>query len=462
MTDATFDPGIPEDRVTVPATATAGVSGTPIFGGFVQSIERNRELADENKWKTYSDILLNVSIVAAGTRYYLNLVSQPSWKAEPAENSGAEGERIAKLVTEMMGDMQTPWNRIVRRGGLFRFYGHSIQEWTAKRRDDGAIGMLDVEARPQSTITKWDTDSTGTVLGVIQTSPFDGTEIYLPRNKIIYIVDDALTDSPEGVGLLRHCYEPARVLKRFEQLEGWGFETDLRGIPYGRAPFAELDKMVKDGTITEEQRDAILNPITSFIKGHVKTPQLGLLLDSLTYESEDEAQRASGAKKWDIDLLKSQSTAQPDIARAIERKFREIARVIGVESIMLGDNSGGSFALAKDKSHNFYLQVDSSLRDIVQAFTKDFVGTIMRLNGWDKKYTPVLKCDKLQYRSVEEITQALRDMAQAGALLPPNDPAVKEVRDLLGLSRPIEVSAAAANAVLNQKKNPPQDKKEPK
>ncbi len=437
------DPGIPDQRTTVPAEATAGVSGTPVYGGFIQTIEKNPELQGDRRWLNYSEILLNVSIVAAGTRYFLNLVSQPDWRAEAAEGSGAEGERIAKLVTEMMKDMVTPWNRVIRRAALFRFYGFSTQEWTAKRRDDGAIGMLDVEVRPQNTITKWDTDTTGTVLGVVQTNPLDGVDIYLPRRKLIYAVDDSLSDSPEGLGLFRHCYETARQLKRYEQLEGWGFETDLRGIPYGRAPFAELDEMVKNKQITAEQRDEILKPITKFIQGHIKNPQLGILLDSMTYESQDEAERASGAKKWEIDLLKAQATGQPDIARAIERKHRELARILGVESLLLGDNGVGSFAMAKDKSHNFFLQVDGTLRDLIQVITADWLTAIMLLNGWDMNKRPTLKCDKLQYRSIEQVTAALRDMASAGAILPPNDPVIKEVRDLLGLSRPIEVSMAA-------------------
>jgi hypothetical protein len=445
-----MDPGIPEARRAVAPTDTAGVPGTPIFGGYVHTIEKNPELVGDRKWLNYSQTLLNVSIVAAGTRYFLNLVSKPDWKFEAPPDSGAEGERIAELITEMSRDMATPWNRIIRRAALVRFYGFSTQEWTAKVRPDGAIGMADVQVRPQSTIVQWDVDRTGKVLGVVQQSQFDGQDIYIPRSKLIYAVDDTLSDSPEGLGLFRHCYDPARVLNRYEQLEGWGFETDLRGIPVGRAPFAELRQLVKDEKITQAQMDAIILPIRTFMERHVKTPQLGLLIDSITYESQDEAQRASGAKKWDVDLLRAQSTSQPDIGRAIERKQRELARVLGVEHLLLGDG-GGSFALAKDKSHNFFLQVDSTLSDLREVIVADWVTSIMLLNGWPMKYRPIAKCDKLQYRNIEQVTAALRDMASAGAILPMNDPVIEEVRDLLGLSAPIHVSQAAADAMLRPK-----------
>lgn len=447
------EPGIPDRRVDVAPLKTGGVSGTPVYGGFIQSNEKNVDLIGDRKWVSFSNLLLNISIVAAGTRYFLNLVSQPAWKFEAPPKSGAKGEKIAELITEMIGDMATPWHRVIRRAAMFRFYGFSTQEWTAKQREDGQIGMADVEVRPQSTITQWDTDLTGTVLGVVQSSPLDGREIYLPRKKLLYCVDDALSDSPEGLGLFRHCYEAARTLNRYEQLEGWGFETDLRGIPIGRAPFAELDQMVRDKTLTDAERSTIITPLQTFVSKHIKNPQLGLLLDSMTYESQDETERASGAKKWDIDLLKAQSTGQPDVARAIERKQREIARVLGVEHLLLGDGNG-SFALAKDKSHNFYLQVDSTLRDLQQAVVSDYVGAIMILNGWDKKLTPIAKCDKLQYRSVEQVTAALRDMASAGAILAPNDPVIAELRDLLGLSRPIEVNMSLDASLTPKKKDP--------
>src|SRR5260221_278291 len=56
-------------------------------------------------------------------------------------------------------------------------------------------------------------------------------DLGLPRTKIMYLVDDTLTDSPEGMGLLRHCVEPAERLKEYLEQEAIGFLRDLRGIP---------------------------------------------------------------------------------------------------------------------------------------------------------------------------------------------------------------------------------------
>ena len=60
-------------RRSVPPSTRAGRPSTAIYGGFIQTIERNRELANRERYRTYSDILANVSIVSASVRYFLNL-----------------------------------------------------------------------------------------------------------------------------------------------------------------------------------------------------------------------------------------------------------------------------------------------------------------------------------------------------------------------------------------------------
>lgn len=431
---------IARERRQVPPTVVGGAPGTAVIGGYIEEKERDRELQGNRKYDTFSNMLANVSIVAAGVRYFLNLVAKPGWKFEPREGSGAEGERYAELLTDMTTDMKTPWRRVVRRAAMYRFYGFSIQEWVAKIREDGVMGLDDIAPRPQHTIERWDTDlSSGEVIGVVQRNPLDGRDLYLPRRKLIYVVDDSLNDSPEGIGLFRHIAESCRRLKRFEQLEGYGFESDLRGIPVGRAPLAALDQAVKNGEISEADKAAILQPLKNFMESHIRNPKLGLLLDSMAYETQDEAQRPSSVRQWDMELLKADSSTQAEIARTIDRLNREIARVLGVEQLLLGDNGVGSFAMAKEKSHNFALIIDSTLGELAEAFYDDFVTLMFMLNGWNMQARPKVKIDKLQYRSVEEVSASLEQMARAGAVLSPDDPAISEVRDLLGLSRPITV-----------------------
>ena len=416
---------------------SVGVSGTAIYGGYVSTNEKDARLIGRERYTTFSEILANTTIVGAAVRLFLNTVSRPAWKVEPAED-GRSGRalELAEKVEEALFDMTTPWYRVVKRTSMFNLWGFSVQEWTSKRREGGMIGFLDVEPRPQMTIERWDVDETGTVAGVTQIAPRDGREIYLPRNRLVLAVDDSLNDSPEGFPLFRHIVEAARRLARYEQLEGIGFDTDLRGIPVGRGPFKEMQDMVDRGEITKDQKLAFEEGLRRFVKGHVRTEELGILLDSMTYQTTDERQTPSPIRQWDVELLSAQAAGHDAVARAIERLNRDIARVLGAEHLLLGSTSTGSLAMSKDKTTSFVLGVESVLRDLIASYENDLVDPLFEMNGWPMELRPTLKVDTLQSREVEQVTGALRDLAQAANAVGPQDEAFGEVFDILGLTRP--------------------------
>lgn len=440
-------------------TKTLGQMGTSVSGGFIVSNERNSTLTGTQKYNQFSDILVNTSIAAASVRYFLNLVGRAGWRFEPSDHE--MGQEVADKVQEAIEGLETPWSRVVRRVSMYRFHGFSVQEWTASRHKDGWLTLSDIQSRPQHTIYRWDLDLTGKVLGLIQLPPNDMREIYIPRGKVVYAVDDSLTDSPEGIGLLRACAEPARRLRRLEQLEGYAFEADLRGIPIARAPLEALDQMVTNGSITQAQRSTMLNSITNFMQTHIRTPNLGLLLDSATYRNRDEASSVSAVQKWSVDLMQSGSTMQADAFRTIERMNREVARIMGTEFLLLGGDGKGSQALSDDKSNAFFLTCDSTVRDVAQVVDKDVVQVLMDLNGWPQEAKPKVKTGDIEFKDVQAITAALKDMALAGAVLPPDDPAIDIIRSELGLpkSDPDSIRAATADATLLGPGNAPGSKK---
>jgi hypothetical protein len=412
-----------------------GESGTPIYGGYIVSNEKDAALTGVTKYETFSNVLANVGIVASGTRYFLNLVAKAEWSVVPPEGSGEAGEQVAEKIDYILKNMESSWHSIVRRAAMYRFYGFSIQEWTAKQTKDGYIGFADVAARPQRTIEQWFRDNTGKIILVHQRSPQTNDIIPLPRRKLVYIVDDSLSDSPEGLGLFRHVALPAKRLMRYEQLEGCGFEEDLRGIPVGRAPYAALQDLVNSNKLSKSERDQMVAHLETFMNSHVQDPSnpRGLLLDSMTYTTDDEAERPSNIKQWDIELIKGNATSQEAVANAIDRETRNIARILGVEQLLLGESALGSFALSRDKSNNFALIIDGTLMELRSSFEKDLVEPIMMLNGWPEELKPKLKTDSTQYRDIEQITNALRNLAASGAMISPDDPVINTVRRILGL-----------------------------
>ena len=433
------------NRRRVPPQETAGVPGVAVYAGYVDSGETHKDLSSpEARYRTYGNILSNVSIVAAGVRLFVNMMGRTQWSFSPSEadKSGEFAERLEEILTS---DPATPWHRIVRRASMYRFYGFSIQEWTAKRHEDGHFTFADIAPRAQRTIHRWDVDPKGAVMGVAQRAPQTAQEIYLPRNKLLYLVDDTLNDSPEGLGLFRHLVESANRLKLYEKLEGFGFENDLRGIPIGYAPFTGIAERVANGTISDEARKRIEQPLRDWMANHVRGPKGGLLLDSAVYTSEDDAGRPINAKQWQVDVLSSDASSFSQNASAIERLNREIARVLGVEHLLLGATSAGSFALSEDKTHQFHQIVEGALSDLREAVDADLVDVIWKLNGWPPEMKPEASTETVRYRDIAQMAQVLRDMATAGAPLEPDDGAINDVRDLLGVSR-VDLDAAGVRA----------------
>lgn len=440
--------GLSTPRAAEKPGAAQGRSATPSYGGYVVSRETNSNLIGTRRYKTFDEMLLNTSIVAASVRYYLNMIARPGWEFDAVDDT-AEAKRYAEMTDEgLRGHLSTPWHRVVKRAATYRLYGFHTQEWIARKVESSTgtmIAMTDIQSRMQRTIEKWDVDEVGVVSGIVQRSPHDGHEYYVPRSKLMYLVDDAFDDSPEGLGLFRQAVAAHQYLSRFLQLEAWGYETDLKGMPIVRAPLAWLQREVDEGRMDAEKMEDILAPFKEVLENHTRTPELGVMLDSMVYHSEGEQVMPSSNKMFDFGVVTGEVTAnaQQAVSVAIERLNWDIARIFGTETLLLGANGRGANALSKDKTQNLLMVVDGVLLDIAAQVKKDLIEPLFRLNGWPRKYMPRPITDAIVYRDIEDITNALLSMAKAGAVLPPEDPCIPVIRRALGLPRPPEVNRAA-------------------
>jgi hypothetical protein len=422
-----------------------GVMGVAVFGGYVDTGETNSLLANGTRYKTAADILANISVVAASVRYFLNLLANPQWHVRPADDS-EEAEEAAEFVTDVMDQMASSWTRIVRRTGLYRYHGFGIQEWTAYKREDGRIGIVDIESRPQHTIEKWDVTPNGEVKGVWQRSPQTGEELYLPRQKCVYLRDDTLTDSPEGMGWFRHLVDPSERLKEYLTLEKVGLERDLAGVPVGRAPITAINRAVESGTLSSADANSMIEGLKNFVKMEVKKQNTGIVLDSQPFEnqSSDGVQAASTAQ-WGVELLTGDAGSMQELGDAIHRISVEMARIIGTEILFIGSDGKGSMALSKDKSNNLFLNVNGTLDEMTETFTRDIIGPLWAMNGLDPAIMPKFAHEDVAVRDAEQISITLRNMASSGAILAPDDPAINDLRDMLGISRQPAMEADVAS-----------------
>lgn len=434
------------DREPVKPKTEQGVGGFAVYGGYLNPDSYNPKMYGAMRWKVAGDILRDLSLTAACIRFMSNLISRPEWTWEPADDSPAAQE-AAEFMQDICDDLDTSWTRLVRRSIMFKFHGFMAQEWIAKKRDDGLIGLRAIEQRPQHTITKWDLDEGGSIKGLIQTSPQTGEELYLPRGKLLYLVDDTLTDRPDGMGWFHHLVDIGDRLKSLLDLEAIGFERDLRGIPVGRAPFQEINRMISEGKLTKQQGDDMIAGLREFVTMQRRTSETGLVVDSKPYESKSEnGITVSGSPQWDLQLISGDPQSVEEIGMAVKRLQYEVALLLGAEVLLTGREGEGSRALSEDKSRNTYLTANAILADIAEGVNRDIRDPIWAMNGFPDELKPKAVPEDVSFKDAETVAKTLADMATAGAVLAPDDDAIDDVRNLLGISpsKPIDPKMMAA------------------
>lgn len=377
---------------------SAGVSATPAYGGFVVGRETNPDLFGTKKYGYYHNLLQKTAIVAASVRYYLNLIARPGWEFDPAPNAKNKDEarKYAEWTDEAIrGHLEDTWHGFVRRAACYRTHGFSTQEWLGRPMKCSfgeAFALTGLQLREQRTISQWDVDRQGVVAGVVQQSPHDGSFKYVPRTKLVYCVDNPFSDDPSGFGLLRQAVTPAHYLDRYEQLEAFGYETDLRGTPIIRAPLAYMRKAVADGDMTPDEVEKIMSPFYSILENHVRSPELGLLLDSMVYYGEGDNASPSQSPMFDFETVTGEVTAkaQQAVALAIERKLWDIARIFGTETLLLGANGKGTYALSDDKTQSLLMMIDGVLLDVAAQVKMDLIRPLFLINQWPLEYLSLI------------------------------------------------------------------------
>src|SRR5689334_24303780 len=69
--------------VAVNPTETVGGGGTAIYAGYPVSPEKDPELFGTTKYKTFSNVIHNLCVIATCIRYILALAAKPDWSCEP-------------------------------------------------------------------------------------------------------------------------------------------------------------------------------------------------------------------------------------------------------------------------------------------------------------------------------------------------------------------------------------------
>ncbi|HSN29506.1 MAG TPA: hypothetical protein VLT45_24630, partial [Kofleriaceae bacterium] len=393
-------------------------------------------LVGRRKWTTYSDSMI-VPVIATGIRYFANLLSGTDWTAEENPMGGADAKRAVDIVTQglLEAPMLRPWTQVVKKASMFRPLGFSLFATAMRRRPDGMVVFSAIEHRPQFTIERWiRDDETQPFRAVDQRAPESQRLITIDLDECFYLVDDTLTDSPEGVGLLRHVIEYVRRLKLFEEWEGSAYSQDISGTPIGGAPLALLEQQVgsTDPDVIKAKQTAATDTLRTFLTKRNKDPSTApwYVRDTAMYANPDGS--LTQAAQWTLDILKTETKNLDKLDQTIRRVELQIARVLGIEFALMGGTGDGSYAQHEDKTSMFATNIQTTLTEMGAAATAQLARRLVAANGLDPDTcTPRLVAEPVSTEAIETVTRALANLALAG--LPANDPARNVLRKRMRL-----------------------------
>lgn len=427
------------ERTKMPTNQPGGTDGQMAPGGILQTFEKSQDLVGVQLYTTIINTIHQAMIVAAAVRNYLALAGGAQWTAMANKAGGPDADRAVDIVKAglLEAPMPRPWQSCVKRQAYYHFAGFATHEWTIRKRPDGLVVFAELGHRPQSTVWRWDKPDEKTPLQGIEQLTMWGNTYYVPRNRLWYTVDDTLTDSPAGMGVLRHVVEPARRLLKLQQWEGFAYEKDLRGIPVGRAP---VSKMLREAGLDPKSPGAAafingkVKFLTDFLQNHLKGDQnnQALFFDSAHFTDETN-KTPSAVPEWALDILTGDSGPLSEINATIQRITWEIAAIMNAEWLLVGRDSG-AYQLHESKTAMYAQRVNGTLRELGDTATADLARTLIGFNGLDPETaTPTLVAEPVSTEAIINVTKALMDLAMAGAPLMPDDPAIDQIRARLYL-----------------------------
>ena len=225
-----------------------GSLGLRTFSGVTQD-ELKAELNWPRSINTFRDMSYH-SAVNAPLTLFENIISKATWTYKPPADATEEEKEQAKIINQMMQDMEQPWSEFIRDVLSSNVFGFSVHEKVFRKRykangslyDDGIIGWKKLPIRVQESISKFIFSEDGNEIIGVQQNLSAINDIYnrfskrsnlinIPRSKFLLFRTGKHRCDPFGKSPLRDAYLAWRFLTALEELEATGVAKDLNGLP---------------------------------------------------------------------------------------------------------------------------------------------------------------------------------------------------------------------------------------
>lgn len=418
----------------------SGYVGLNISQGIAQE-EIQKNLNFPQSMTTFKQMTYH-SVIAAALSLYEIMITKVEWNVKAPEGATQEELDRVEFLRECMRDMDHSWLEFIQEVVSMVTYGFAVHEKVYRRRlqsngskyNDGLIGWKKLAPRSQDTVDSFIFDKDGReLIGVRQNLNLvqDGygrfsslttknKEIILPRKKFMLFRTGKHRGNPFGRSKLRDCYFSWKFLTQIEEIEAAGVARDLQGMPILKIPatFMTADATPEQKKIFEYYKNAVRN-----IQAN---QQSGMILPS-------EVDPETKAPMFELDLLGTEGKKNFNTASIIDQHKKNILTALHADSLILGQNEGGSYALATSKESLMYMAVESILREIKEVLNADLIKQTYELNGWPVDNLPEFTYDNFEEENLEEFSKAVQRIFSVSAIERDRE-VMNKIRSSLGIS----------------------------
>lgn len=412
---------LPQDQPERFKLSETGYSGLNIFNG-VTNDELKKELNWPQSIKTFKQMSYH-SAIAAPLTLFENIIGKATYRVVPPANATEEEKQQAKVIAEMLDDMEHPFSDVIKDALTSNIYGFCVTEKVYRKRyfsngskyNDGLIAWKKLPIRNQETIEKFEFSQDGNeIIGVKQdlTNTYDpynrfvsraNNTVILPRKKFLLFRHGRHKGDPFGKSMLRDAYLSWRYLSAIEELESNGVVKDLSGIPMLKLP---AQMMAADASPEVKQT---YEGYKNLIRNIQMNQQSGIILPQV-FDPETRQ------PLFDFSLVSTDGKKNYDTTKIKDYYKNAIYTAFFADALILGQGSTGSFALSTSKMSLTMMAAEAMMRSIIDVLNNDLIRQTYELNGWDVSRTCKLDFENIDANDLETFSKAIQRITSVSAV----------------------------------------------
>lgn len=384
-----------------------GVSGSPMWGGVLGSVDYNERLNGPEAYDEYDKMRRSDGQVAGALRVLKLPLLNADWHIEAASDQ-AQDREIAEFIEGNLRDgMSLSFHDWMRQVLLMLDYGAMPFEKVWELRG-GLVRLRKLAPRLPRTVIDWELDEAGGLAAIHQqgSSASGFTDVRIPASKIVVYVNELEGSNYRGVSILRPAWKHWFIKDGLERIQAIAGEKRALGVDVGT---------LKGEDITAQDKTDLERALMSL---HAHEKQFFVEID------EQVSYRLEGQARAGIDL-----------GSPIEYHDLRIVRSMIAEFLAMGSGSTGSLAMHKDKTSMTMLALGGVANTITATTDRYLIRPWVNYN-WRVSEYPRLRYSHLEARDLEKWAAVVVGLLSGGALTmsPDIEQASRDILDLPTLS----------------------------